>query len=86
MKVSAKRLVWISALFLVASLATCHFGVQHEINKIPPEIRAQMSDFDWIGSKWIFRGMGILAVAIIFAATALVLWLIQRRRIKKSGQ
>lgn len=34
MKLSAKRLAWISVLFFVASLATCHFGVQHEINKI----------------------------------------------------
>lgn len=38
-----------SSLLILASLATGHYGVQYEINKIPPETRAAMRDFDWIG-------------------------------------
>ena len=85
MRLSAKRLAWISAFFLVASLATCHFGVQHEINKIPPEIRAQMSDFDWIGIKWIVWGAAFLIMAIGLALAATVCQVIQwsdQRKIK----
>ncbi|MFN0109230.1 MAG: hypothetical protein ACKVZH_10295 [Blastocatellia bacterium] len=80
MKVWAKKLAWVSLLLTALSIATCNFGVDYEIKKIPPEIRAGMSDTDWIGSQWIFRGMGILAIALILAATAFVLWLAQRRR------
>jgi hypothetical protein len=73
-------LIAISLLLSIASLATCHFGVQHEIDKIPPEIKAQMSDFDWIGIEWIAGGSIIFVFAAISAITALTLWLIDRRR------
>jgi hypothetical protein len=77
MKLLAKRLAWTSAFLLIASFATCHFGVQHEINKIPPEIRARMSDFDWIGIRWIAWGGAIFILACILALTASAYWIIQ---------
>lgn len=45
-------------LLVVASWATCHFGVEHEIAGIPAETRDQMADFDWVGVEWIGRGHG----------------------------
>ncbi len=83
MKKLFRFLATLSLLLIAASFATCIFGVQHEINKIPPERRAAMSDFDWIGIEWIFLGMAIQAVAVLLAATAVVLWFLQRRRAKK---
>ena len=53
---AVKSLLLVSLLLLAASFATCRFGVRHEINKIPPETRARMADFDWIGAEWIMRG------------------------------
>jgi hypothetical protein len=71
----------VSLLLIVASWATCHYGVEHEIGKIPPETRAGMSDFDWIGREWIGRGMIILFVAVVLDCVALMMWLRGRRRI-----
>lgn len=80
MKKAARILAYFSILFTATSLATCHFGGQLEIDKIPPEVRAGMSDTDWVGAKWVFRGMFVFAISIVFAALSLTLWLIQRRR------
>jgi hypothetical protein len=85
MKSVAKILIAPSLLLSIASLATCHFGVQHEIDKIPPEIKARMSDFDWIGIEWIARGSIIFVFAAISAITALTIWLIDGRRAKKES-
>jgi hypothetical protein len=85
MKSVAKILIALSLLFSIASLATCHFGVQHEINKIPPEIKSQMSDFDWIGIEWIAGGSIIFVFAAILAITALTIWLIDRRRSERAS-
>jgi hypothetical protein len=74
-------LVGISLLLMVASWATCHYGVEHEIGKIPSETRLGMSDFDWIGVEWIWRGMMILFVAVVLDCAALMVWLRRRRRI-----
>jgi hypothetical protein len=71
MKSLAKILAALSLLLSIVSLATCHFGVQYEIDKIPPEIRARMSDTDWIGIEWIFRGMLIFFGAVISSVIAL---------------
>ena len=60
-----------ASLFLTcASFATCHFGVQHEINKIPSEIRRGMADFDWIGVEWIALGTMALLAALVLALVA----------------
>lgn len=86
MKRPFRFLVTLSLVLTAASFATCIFGVEHEINKIPPERRAAMSDFDWIGIEWIFLCMAIQAVAVLLAATAFVLWFLQRRRAKRAGK
>jgi hypothetical protein len=66
---------------MVASWATCHYGVAQEISKIPAETRAGIEDFDWIGVEWIWRGMIILFVAVVLDCVALMVWLLGRRRI-----
>ena len=76
-------LLWISAILFVAAMATCHFGVEHEINKIPPEVRAHMSDTDWIGAEWIFGGIGILALSLLSLLAALGHWLTKNIRNRK---
>ena len=70
---SAKVLL-VSLLLTAASFATCHFGVQHEINKIPPETRAGMADFDWVGVEWISRGLVLLVLAFASGAAGIVIW------------
>jgi hypothetical protein len=79
-----KRLVKILAAFSLllsaVSFATCQFGVQYEINKIPPEMRSRMSDFDWIGFEWIIRGTLIFFVAVISAAIALSMRIVAKRK------
>lgn len=86
MKLSAKILACCYGFLVVASFAISHFGIEHEIKKIPPERRAAMSDFDWIGIEWIMLSLAVMAVAIILAVTAFVLWLLQRRRAKRAGK
>jgi hypothetical protein len=74
-------LLGFSLLLMVASWATCHYGVAHEISKISAETRAGMEDFDWIGVEWIWRGTIILFVAIVLDFVALMMWFARRRRI-----
>jgi hypothetical protein len=81
MKNLHRILLGFSLLLMVASWATCHYGVAHEISKIPAETRAGMEDFDWIGFEWIWRGTIILFVAIVLNSVALMMWLRERRRI-----
>lgn len=70
----------LSLLLMIASAGTCYFGVQHEINKIPPDTRAAMEDFDWIGNEWLGRGIIIFIVAVIVVFASFTLWIIRRRR------
>ncbi len=53
MKKQIKILLLSFLLLTIASFATCHFGVHHEINKIPPETREKMKEFDWVGIEWM---------------------------------
>jgi hypothetical protein len=85
MKRLVKSLVALSLLLSIASFATCHFGVQHEFSKIPPELRSGMSDFDWIGVHWIGIGTLILFFAIISAITALSVWILTSVKPGKSA-
>ena len=75
----------LSLLLMVGSWATCHFGVGHEISKIPAERRAQMTDFDWIGAEWIMRGMIIFLAGLLAAIVALLLWVIRKRRMAQQS-
>lgn len=80
MKRLQRVLFGLSLLLFVTSFATCHFGVEHEINKIPAEHRARMSDFDWIGYEWIELGMLIFLVGMLSAGGAFLLWIVRKSR------
>ncbi|HLM02262.1 MAG TPA: hypothetical protein VK400_14520 [Pyrinomonadaceae bacterium] len=77
-----KILLIAGVLLLIASFATCHFGVQYAISQIPPEIRTNMSDTDWIGVEWIGRGLLIFLGAVAALFSALILWLRCNKRKK----
>ena len=70
----------VSALLLVASLATCFFGVRHEIDKLPADHPASRGDTDWIGVEWIERAMVMQAVALALPVAAAFVWAVNRRR------
>lgn len=75
----------LSLLFLVSSTATCYFGRRYEVEKIPPERRAQMSDTDWVGREWIWRGVLLFLPAGFFAVAGTVAWFIEKRRTPKEA-
>ncbi len=71
----SKNICFVSFLFLtIVSFSTCHFGTQHEINKIPRETREKMQEFDWVGIEWIGLGMLIEFFAVVCLVLALVFW------------
>jgi hypothetical protein len=73
MEARAKRLFIVAIFLLIGAFATCYFGVHHEIEEIPEQQRAAMTDFDWIGVPWIERGIAIAGVALIVGSIAGVL-------------
>jgi hypothetical protein len=75
----------LSLLLVIASWATCHFGVEHEIGKIPAEQRALMADFDWIGAEWIGLGVTIFLAGALAAILALILRMIRKRRMARQS-
>ena len=80
-----RNLLIIALLLWLSGMAACELGVRYELAKIPPEQRARMSDTDWIGAEWIFRGMVMGTVALLVAATALIGQWSQRKRAARSG-
>ncbi|MDQ2746104.1 MAG: hypothetical protein M3T96_02470 [Acidobacteriota bacterium] len=75
-----------SLLLTIAALATGHFGVQYEIDKIPVEVRSKMADFDWIGVEWITFGLFIQTIALVCLILAISLYsfrLLKNRRPKQ---
>ena len=65
---------------LAAAWTIARLGVGHEIAKIPPETRAQMTDFDWIGMEWVARAMVVAAVGLVVLTSAvLIRWRARRR-------
>ena len=76
----SRLLFLVAALIFVGGLATCWFGVQHEIAKIPPDVRARMSDTDWVGVEWVARGMTVcgFALGILIISIAIRAWLRSR--------
>jgi hypothetical protein len=67
-------------LLFVASMGMCHFGIRSEIGKIPSELRARMSDTDWIGAEWATRPLFINIAAGVLFAIATGLWMYERRQ------
>ena len=80
MRRTIKALLWVALILMLSSMATCLFGVRYAVSQIPPEVRAGMSDTDWVGVEWIARGAVLLAAALGSALTALALWLYRRRQ------
>ena len=81
------RILLISSLILtIVSPATCHFGVQYEINQIPVEVRSKMTDFDWIGVEWITFGVFIQTIALICLTLAISLYSFRLLKNKRSKQ
>jgi len=76
MRRASNWLMVVTLLLTGAAFATCKFGVQHAINQIPPETRRHMSDTDWVGTEWIFRGMALQALAV----TTGIIWVVLRVR------
>jgi hypothetical protein len=68
----------LAVLLFVISVLTCFLGVHHDIQQIPPEQRAQMADFDWVGVRWIAVGLVLLAMAVVSFAIAGVIYLTRR--------
>jgi len=80
MKTSRRVFLSVSALLMIASFATCHFGRRHAINQIPPETFSQMEDTDWIGVEWIDRGMYLFIVAVLIGLIPVFRLIITRLR------
>ena len=64
-KLLGRTLFALAFTTMVAGVATCYFGIQHEIAKIPPEQRARMTDTDWVGVEWVALGSTIFAGGIV---------------------
>ena len=81
MKRVSRILFLLAGTVFLGGVATCYFGVDHEIAKIPPEIRAEMADTDWLGSEWVLLGMVISAggICILVIAFAFRAWARSRR-------
>ncbi|MBK7598269.1 MAG: hypothetical protein IPJ07_06970 [Acidobacteria bacterium] len=84
MRNTIKYLLWLSLLLLAASFVVSHFGEQYALKQIPPEVRAGMSDTDWVGAEWIMRGLVLLLLAVISGLAALILFVLQRYKQIKS--
>ena len=76
---NVKKYINFLLFLMIGSFATCRFGIQHEINKIPLETREKMQEFDWIGIEWIGLGMIIQFLAVVSLILALVLRYKQRQ-------
>ncbi len=75
-----RKLIVVAVLLFALGVGTCYSGVRHEIAQIPPQQRAQMTDLDWIGVKWVSRGMLVQAVAVALLFVAGVVHFSRRSR------
>ena len=80
MKRSTLILLTVSLVMIAGSMATCFFGIRYAENQIPPEIRAGMSDTDWVGREWIGRAMVLFLVGAFIGSIPLIGWLLKDLR------
>ena len=80
-----RQLLFASAVLFILGLAVCDFGIQHEIGKIPADVRARMGDTDWVGTEWALRSVLIDALALAAFVMGCVLWFIERRASPERG-
>lgn len=74
----------VAALLFLVSLATCYLGVQHDVDQIPPETRARMTDTDWVGVRWIASAMVMQSVASLLCLLSAGLLLFARVRSRRA--
>lgn len=72
MKTSTRVSLILSFVIILGSMATCFFGVRHAVNQIPPEVRAGMTDTDWVGHEWIGRGFIVFLVGVAIGLIPLI--------------
>jgi hypothetical protein len=70
----------LSVLLFFLSLFVGFFGQEYELSKIPPEIRANMTNTDWIGTEWIMLAIIMFAVSVFLALLGLLLWVFTVRK------
>ena len=80
MKKAIRILFGASLLLLVASLATCYFGVNYAVRQQYPEGVPPGQDTDFIGLGWATRGVVLMLVAVVAGLVALILRSVQRDR------
>jgi hypothetical protein len=78
-RAARKTTIGLGVVLFVASMAMCHFGTEHDIGNIPQDVRASMSDTDWVGSEWAIRSVLLDIVALSLVAIGLLLWIFERR-------
>jgi TRAP-type C4-dicarboxylate transport system permease small subunit len=83
MRSAIRILLGLSLLLLVASLATCYFGVDYAVRQQFPEGVPPGQDTDFLGLGWAVRGMVLMLIAIVAGMVALVLRSVQRDRDRK---
>jgi hypothetical protein len=84
MRVVRKWAIGSGTLLLLASSAMCNFGIEHEIGKIPPEVRARMGDTDWVGAQWAIRALVVDIFALCIIVAGVLLWFFERRRLNEA--
>ena len=72
--------VWVAVVLWILGAGMCYFGIEHEIARIPPDVRAGMTDTDWVGAKWAFRAMYLYVLGLVLVVLGLSARLYQRRR------
>jgi hypothetical protein len=70
-----KIFIILSLFFAASSFATGYFGVRYAANQIFPQVRAGMSDTDWVGVEWIGRSILILFLSLGCLLVSLLFWM-----------
>jgi hypothetical protein len=79
--------LYICAALLAALAAGCLLlGPRYEVRRIPPQQRAQMADYDWVGVQWIERAAYAFAGCVLCAGAGYVNQRRYRRRLTKARE
>jgi len=76
----------VSLLLIIASYPACQFSepiVQAELSKLSPEERA-LHQFDMVYLRWALPGVLAFLWGFMLAVVALVSWIVERKRIRKT--
>jgi hypothetical protein len=76
----------LSLLLMIASYPACQFSepiVQAELSKLSPADR-ELHQFDMVYARWALPGVFAFLWGLMLAIVAIVSWIVERRRIRKS--